>query len=68
MFFDLVLPKLELYAPLAIVGFAVLLILFAEVSRWLRQRRSLRRVWIEIVALAVALALVVTLIDWLVKR
>ena len=69
MFFNLVLPKLELFAPLAVLAFAVLLIVFAEIAGKLRgQRRSPRRVWIELIALAVALAVLVTLIDWLVKR
>jgi hypothetical protein len=37
---------------------------------WLRARqaRSPRRVWFEIIALAVGTALLITFIDWLLKR
>lgn len=70
MFFNVVLPQLELYAPIAVIAFALLLIVFAEVAGKLRVRhgRSPRMVWIEIIALALAVALIVTLIDWLIKR
>lgn len=39
-------------------------------DRWLRARqaRSPLRVWVEIIALAVGTALLVTLIDWLIRR
>ena len=42
---NIVLPKVELYAPLALLAFAVLLILLAEIAGKLcGQRRSLCRV------------------------
>jgi len=56
MQFNLIFVALSEWAPLAVVAFAVLLVVFAEVSRWLRerQRRSPRRVWIELIAQAIA--------------
>ena len=84
MHFSLILAVLETWAPIAVIVFVmvvfVLLLWWPTASqrrdqverfdRWLRERqaRSPRRVWIEILLLAVATALLVTLIDWWISR
>jgi hypothetical protein len=83
---SLILAALQTCAPIAVIVFVFLLLLFAtrlfgppanqrrlqllRFDRWLRERqvRSPRRVWFEIIALAVGTALLVTLIDWLIRR
>ncbi len=86
MQFSLILAALQTWAPIAVIAFVFLLLLFATrlfgppanerrlqllwFDRWLRERqaRSPRRVWIEIIALAVGTALLITFNDWLIRR
>ena len=64
--FNIILAWLGLYVPIVVIIFSLLLILFAEVSWYLRQRYASNqvRVWVEIITLSVALAVLATLIDW----
>jgi len=83
MFFNIVLPRLAVYAPAVIIILTLLAVVFTALSlfgpspqermlrllridRWLRERRARtpKRLLVEIVALAIALAVLITLFDY----